>query len=107
VSAKEGPISFVIGASVLLAFYLPAEPYKAQALALLGNAAAGLVGLVVSTLAYYEVLNALSYALRGLKSGQKLPIEKALEILRAMAGLDLEEQSVKGLDKPASSAHGL
>jgi len=54
---------------------------------------------VVSTLAYYEVLNALSYALRGLKSGQKLPIEKALEILRAMAGLDLEEQSVKGLEE--------
>lgn len=98
-SAKEGPISFAIGASALLAFYLPAEPYKAQALALLGDAAAGLVKLVVSTLAYYEVLNALSYAVRGLKSVQKLPIEKALEILRAMAGLDLEEQSVKGLEE--------
>jgi len=30
---------------------------------------------------------------------KKLPIEKALEILRAMAGLDLEEQSVKGLEE--------
>ena len=67
----------MIGASVLLAFYLPAEPYKAQALALLGDAAAGLVGLVVSTLAYYEVLNALSYAVRGLKSGQK-PLSRRL-----------------------------
>ena len=49
-------MSFVIGASALLAFYLPAEPYKAQALALLGDAAAGLVRLAVSTLAYYEVM---------------------------------------------------
>jgi len=42
VSAKEGPIVFVLGASVLLAFYLPAEPYKAQALALLGGRCCGL-----------------------------------------------------------------
>ncbi|MBI4639739.1 MAG: hypothetical protein HY731_03545 [Candidatus Tectomicrobia bacterium] len=35
----------VIDASVLLAFYLPAEPYKAQALALLGEVTAGRVKL--------------------------------------------------------------
>jgi predicted nucleic acid-binding protein len=97
VSAKKGPAPVVIDASVLLAFYLPAEPYKAQALALLGDAAAGLVRLVTPTLAYYEVLNALSRAVRGLKKGQELSIEDALEILTAMAGLELEERHVKGL----------
>lgn len=48
-----GPVTIpvVIDASGLLAFYLPAEPYKVSALPLLREAAAGRVKLVVPTLA--------------------------------------------------------
>ncbi|MCD5416509.1 hypothetical protein LR032_05385 [Candidatus Bipolaricaulota bacterium] len=47
----RGPGPVVIDANVLLAFYLPAEPYKTQAFTLLGDAAAVLVKLVMLTLA--------------------------------------------------------
>lgn len=89
---------FVIDASVALAFYLPAEPYKAQALALLADYTAGTVKLVVPTLTHYEVLNVLSRAVRGLKKGQKLSQEEAFAILKAWERLRLEEQSVRGLE---------
>ncbi len=91
--------SVVIDASVLLAFYLPAEPYKAQALEFLGEAVAGRVKLIVPTLTRYEALNVLSRVTRGLKRGQKLSLEDAQEILTAIDGLKLEERTVKGLDK--------
>lgn len=92
------PLSVVIDASVLLALYLPAEPYKVQALALLGDATAGLVRLVVPTLTRYEVLNVLASAVRGLKRGQGLSVQDAQEIMRAMNGLKLEERGTKGLE---------
>lgn len=93
------PVPVVIDASVLLAFYLPAEPYKVSALTLLREAAAGRVKLVVPTLAQYEVLNVLSRAARGLKRGQTLSIEEAHEILTAIKTLPLEERDVKGLER--------
>lgn len=99
-SAEEKvPTPVVIDANVLLAFYLPAEPYKAQALVLLGDATAGLVKLVTPTLTHYEVLNALSRAVRGLKRGQELSLEEAQEILTAMNALKLEERGVKNLEE--------
>lgn len=95
----DGAKPVVIDTSVLLAFYLPAEPYKAQALALLGEATAGQVKFVVPTLTHYEVLNVLSRALRGLRPGQELSHEDVKEILKAIEGLKLEEHDVKGLEE--------
>lgn len=56
----QAPTRIVVDASVLLAFYLPAEPYKTQALTLLRDATVGAVKFVVPTLTRYEVLNVLS-----------------------------------------------
>lgn len=89
---------FLVDASVILAFYLPAEPYKAQALALLADYTAGAVKLVMPALAHYEVINALSRAVRGLKSGQKLSRDEALTILTAFTYLKLEERGVQELE---------
>lgn len=97
-SRGKGPVPVVLDASVLLAFYLPAEPYKAQALALLAEATTGRMKLVVPTLTHYEVLNVLSRATRGLKKGQALSLEEAQEILAAIEFLPLEERGVKGLE---------
>jgi len=41
VAARRKPHALVVDASVLLAFYLPAEPYKGQALSVLAEATAG------------------------------------------------------------------
>nr|BAL59198.1 PilT domain protein [Candidatus Acetothermum autotrophicum] len=98
-SPKAGSKSVVIDASVLLAFYLPAEPYKTQALVLLEEATAGRVKLVVPTLTHYEVLNVLSLATRGLKRGQKISLDEAQEILTAMKALKLEVRDVQSLEK--------
>jgi predicted nucleic acid-binding protein len=98
-SPKAGSKPVVIDANVLLAFYLPAEPYKTEALALLGEATAGRVQLVVPTLVHYEVLNVLSLATRGLKRGQKISLDEAQEILAAMKALKLEVRDVQGLEK--------
>lgn len=89
----------VIDASVVLAFYLPAEPYKVQALTLLADYVAGAVKLVMLTLTHYEVLNALSRAVRGLKTGQKISRDEALAILSALARLKLAEQSIQALER--------
>lgn len=97
--AKRAPVTVVVDANVVLAFYLPAEPYKAQALALLRDAAAGLAKLMAPTLVRYEVLNALSRAVRGLKRGQELSLADAREILAAMDALKLEEGGVQGLEE--------
>ncbi len=96
---KAGPKPVVIDANVLLAFYLPAEPYKTQALALLEEATAGRVKLMVPTLTPYEVLNVLSLAARGLKKGQTISLEEAQEIITAMKALKLEVRDVKSLEK--------
>jgi len=90
---------FVIDASVALAFYLPAEPYKAQALALLADYTAGTVKLIIPTLTHYEILNVLSRAVRGLKKGQKISQGEASAILNAWERLRLEERSVRGLER--------
>ena len=89
----------VLDTSVVLAFYLPAEPYKAQALALLADYATGSLRLVTPTLTHYEVLKVLSRALRGLKGGQKLTFDEASAILSAWQHLRLEERSVQGLER--------
>lgn len=94
---KDIPI--VIDANVLLAFYLPAEPYKIQALTLLGEATVSRVKLVIPSLTRYEVLNVLSRITRGLKKGQALPPQDAQEILTAIEALKLEEHDVSGLEK--------
>lgn len=88
----------VIDTSVVLAFYLPAEPYKSQALTLLADYIVGVVKLVTPTLTYYEVLNVLSRAVRGLKKGQKISRDEAAAILSALAHLKLEEQNIQGLE---------
>jgi predicted nucleic acid-binding protein len=90
--------ALVVDASVVLAFYLPAEPYKAQALSLLSDVAKGTIELIVPTLTRYEVLNALSRAVRGLK-GKTLPLAEAKEILKALENLDLREKDVSGLEE--------
>ncbi|MFN4218591.1 MAG: type II toxin-antitoxin system VapC family toxin [Candidatus Bipolaricaulia bacterium] len=95
----KAPTRVVVDASVLLAFYLPAEPYKAQALVLLGDATAGLVRFVVPTLTRYEVLNVLSSAVRGVKGKRKLSVDDALEIMTAMSKLALEEHDITGLEE--------
>jgi predicted nucleic acid-binding protein len=89
----------VLDASVLLAFYLPAERYKEQALALLAQATADQVRLVAPTLTHYEVLNVLSRVTRGLKRSQSFPMRDALEILSALRVIPLEERDVKGLEE--------
>lgn len=89
----------MIDASVVLAFYLPDEPYKARALTLLADYAAGAVKLTAPTLTHYEVLNALSRAVRGLKRGQTISQDEAQAILSAFRNLNLEYHSVEGLEQ--------
>lgn len=83
----------VVDASVVLAWYLPAEPHKDQALTLLGEAAAGRLKLYVPSLTRYEVLNALSLAVRGIKR-TKLSTQQAHEILQAFDEAGLEERGI-------------
>src|SRR5574337_302597 len=96
-TASSKASAVVVDASVILAFYLPAEPYKVQALALLRQLVSGQVRLVVPTLTRYEVLSVLSISSRGLKKGQKLSLTDAQEILSAIQRLNLEEHSVRDL----------
>ena len=96
-SLQTKAIPIVIDANVLLAFYLPAEPYKIEALTLLGEVTKGQVRLVVPTLTRYEVLNVLSRITRKLKKGQELSMPDAQEILTAIEALKLEEHEVQGL----------
>lgn len=82
----------------MLAFYLPDEPYKARALALLADYAAGVVKLTAPTLTHYEVLNALPRAVCGLKQGQTISHDEAQAILGAFRNLNLEYHSIEGLE---------
>ena len=88
----------VVDASVVLAFYLPGEPYKTQALTLAKAAGAGQVTLCAPALLRYEILNALALALRGVKKAQRITVEEAAQILGAVSALELEEHDVSGLE---------
>ncbi len=88
----------VVDASVVLAFYLPAEPFKAQALMLAKAAAGGQITLCAPTLLRYEILNVLALALRGVKKVQRISLEDAIQILGALGALELEEHAVSGLE---------
>ncbi len=80
----------VADASVLLAFYLPAEPYKQAAMAVVKAFTEGRIRLVVPALAPYEFLNGLVRTVRGLRAGERLPLEEALAILQAFLALRVE-----------------
>jgi predicted nucleic acid-binding protein len=88
----------VVDTSVVLAFYFPAEPLKPQALALLADAARGRVRLAVPTLTRYELINALSLALRGFRGPQRLSQRQGQAVLAAVTALPLEEHGVTGLE---------
>jgi len=87
----------VVDTSVVLAFYLPAGPLKAQALGLLAEFAAGCVRFATPTLTMYEVLNVLSRCTRGLNSHQTMSREQALAVQAAIVRLRIEEHSVASL----------
>jgi predicted nucleic acid-binding protein len=89
----------VIDASVVLAFYFTAEPFKPQALALLASAARGRVTFALPTLARYEVLNALTLAERGLRGSQRISRPQARGILDAVVALPVEEYGIGGLER--------
>lgn len=86
----------VVDASVVLAAYLPAEPYKSQSLAILAPQAA--FELVAPTLISYELLNAVSRTIRGLKPIQGVSSTDVSGILDAIRGLGIVEMSVTGLE---------
>lgn len=89
----------VVDASVILAWYLPADPYKDEALALLEQAAADQAVLCVPTLARFEVLNVLSLSVRGTTPRHRLTQNEADEILTAFLRLPLEEHAIMGLER--------
>ena len=89
----------VADASVLLAFYLPAEPYKQAAMAVLKAFTEGRIRLVVPALAPYEFLNGLVRGVRGLRTGKRLPLEEALAILQAFLALRVEAVAVDGMEE--------
>jgi predicted nucleic acid-binding protein len=79
-TAVKEPVSLVVDASVL------------------AQVASDEVKLVVPSLARYEILNALSRCVRGLKPGPKLARSDAEEILAALGSLPLEEHNLHGLE---------
>jgi predicted nucleic acid-binding protein len=80
----------VIDTSVVLASYLLSR-IRLRYWLFRQTIRAGAVKMVTPTLTHYEVFNALSRAVRGLKKGQKISRDEALVILSAMAHLKLEE----------------
>ena len=87
-------MTVVVDTSVVLAFYLPAEPYKAQALALLAAYAAGRVRIATPTLTIYEILNVVARCARGVKAGQTMSLEQAAAVRMAVERLALEEHPI-------------
>jgi len=79
----------VVDTSVVLAFYLPAEPYKAKALTLLADHGAGAVQLETTALTMYEILNVLSRCVRGLKPGGIMSPGQAAAVLAAIDELEI------------------
>lgn len=79
-----------------MAFYLPAEPYKRDALAILEAYARGELQLAIPALCRYEFLNALSKAVRGLRGGERIREDDAARILRSFLDLGLQTVDVEG-----------
>ena len=101
-SASASPAQqpqFVVDASVILAWYLPAEPFKEVALSLLQQAAMNRLVLSVPTLTRFEVINVLALAVRGVKPQQRLSRDEAAEILTAFLQDPLQEHPVTGLEQ--------
>ena len=94
----------VADASVLLAFYLPAEPYKQAAMAILKAFTEGRIRLVVPALAPYQFLNGLVRGGRGPRAGERLPLEEALAILQAFLALRVEAVAVDGMEEVLRTA---
>lgn len=88
----------VVDASVILAWYLPADPYKDEALSLLEEAVADRALLCAPTLARFEVLNVLALSVRGTTPRHRLTRDEADEILAAFLRLPLEEHAITGLE---------
>lgn len=93
------PPRLIIDASVLLAWYLPAERFKKAALELLEQAVVDHVILCIPSLTRYEVVNVLALAARGLRREQRLTREETGEILAAFRRAPLEEHPVTGLER--------
>lgn len=89
--------TYIIDTSVILAFYFPEETYKDYALKILKDYTSGKINLVISSLTWYEVLNAISCLLRGLK-GRTISTEQAREIISAIDLLGLEKKDIYGLE---------
>lgn len=87
----------VLDTSVILAFYLPAEPLKENALRLLAEYAAGRLRFATPTLTRYEILNVLARCTRGLKPGQAMRLDQAMAVQSAIARLSIEEHPVAPL----------
>jgi len=85
-------------ASVLLAFYLPAEPYKHAARAVLEAYVRGKLRLVIPALCRYEFCNGLSKAVRGLRGGERITEEEAKKVLRSFLGLGIEAIGPDGME---------
>ncbi|MBI4279027.1 MAG: type II toxin-antitoxin system VapC family toxin [Armatimonadetes bacterium] len=84
---------------MVLAFYLPLEPLKVQALRVVRMAATGALTLCAPSLTRYELLNALSRAVRGLKKATAISMPEAGQILEAIALLQMEEHGIAGLER--------
>lgn len=89
--------TYIIDTSVILAFYFPEETYKDCALKILKDYTSGKINLVISSLTWYEVLNAISCLLRGLR-GRTISTEQAREIISAIDLLGLEKKDIYGLE---------
>ena len=83
----------VVDASVILAFYLPAEPFKENALAFLADITLHDAQILIPPLTRFEVLNALFRCVQGLRPGPLLTLSEAFEIIEAFQGLPLREIS--------------
>ena len=89
----------VVDASVVLAWYLPAEPYKDAALEILEQASVSRTVLCAPTLMRFEVLNVLALSVRGITPRQRLAQDEADEILAAFLRLPLEEHPITALEQ--------
>jgi predicted nucleic acid-binding protein len=93
------PAAAVIDASVAVKWFLPAEDHAEDALALLHARAAGSVRLVVPSLLFYEVSNALLVAVRR----NRLAREDYLDALEALFRLGLEAADLPDYHRRAAA----
>jgi len=85
--------------SVLLAAYLPGEPYREAAQTVLRAFSEGRLRLVVPALTPYEFLNGLSKGVRGLRPGVRLSRDEAFSILKAFLRFAVEAVPVDGMEE--------